>query len=134
MWGYAIREEACAVVGKLAHTTLPRNGRRAQALSAVRVEQIYKAWRDSERRRRHWTTGNDEGALQERWRYQADYLKEARPRRGRGIEFYARKLLANGGTWRHAPPRWMPFREPQLTPKAERELLQMPRIRRGKTG
>lgn len=145
MWGFPLRgkDGVLDVVARLARDVLHRLGesgdpaKHPQPLSEIRVEQILEAWRNEERAGRHWTTGNDKGALPERWRYPVNYLRVARPRQGWGLQRYARKLLANGGIWRGrrgpTPKNW-PIRPVVLTPKAEKELLSMPRIRRRKTG
>lgn len=143
MWGFPMRGKngVLAVVGRAALHVLKRIGEsgdpveRPQPLSEERVEQIYKDWRKEERARRHWTTGNTELALPERWRYPVGYLKQARPRRGWGLQRYARKLLQSSGIWRFAPtPEWWGPWGIELTPKAEQELLSMPRIGRRRTG
>lgn len=140
MWGFPMRrvDGVYQTVGRLALEVLRRSGHSGggpQPLSEAAVEKIYKAWRTGERARRHWTTGNDEGALRERWRFPIDYLQRARPRRGWGLERYARKLLLNGGKWRFAPtPNDWHSRPLELTPTAEKAFRTVARIRPPKRG
>lgn len=141
MWGFPLRRATNGiyeVVGEAAREILRRVDHKGLALGPDRIEQIYKAWRKSERARRNWRNWDGISAalpaLQEPWRYDLRYLRRLRPRQKWGIRRYAKSLLKNGGKWRYTT-RVSDYSPPlMLTPKAEKEQALLPRLAKRKTG
>jgi hypothetical protein len=81
-------------------------------------------------------------ALPEVWRFTGGYRRSTRPLLPWSLVDYARALLENKGEWdrtldteatRMLEEGWM-APDPVLTPKAEKELEEMPRLVRRKRG
>lgn len=141
MWGFPLRRASNGIyeaVSEVAREILQRVDDRGLALGPDRIEQIYKAWRRSEKSRRNWRNWDGRSdplpVLQERWRYEVKYLCRRRPLQKWALRRYAKFLMKNGGKWRYSTrvPDYIP--PLILTPKAEKELPLMPRLVKCKTG
>lgn len=96
MWGYSLRGEH-GIYRTIARSIASGSKR---SIGQYRVEQIYKAWRASERKRGDWSAGNTGWPpLFDPRRFAVNSLRARRPHRGWSMARYAKLLLPRGGKW-----------------------------------
>lgn len=115
-WGFS-QDAVCECVGKMAAQILKRTDHTlARGLGADRIEQIYEKWLSSQPKP-NFARG--------RCRYRKRELARRRPGVGSlSLRQLASRLLQNAGQWPVDPNEpFVPFGDPDLTPKAHADYL-----------
>ena len=127
MWGFPQRRKGVfqAVARAIEDMNFFGDNFRERSVGANRVEQIYKAWRSKMVKHSGWPY------LYQRGRFTRRSLVLRSP--GGSIDELARKLLKNKGSWASSyvwDPGSAVTESAQLTPRAQAEFDQMPRLKR----